>query len=72
MADVSTANCPVGQANSKQRPVCCGPPAIRRPAERDNTVIHWPESNPGRHHFVAMTTPGARAADLRDFFGKVR
>jgi hypothetical protein len=52
--------------------VCCGPPAIRGPAERDNTVIHWPESNPGRHHFVAMTTPGALAADLRDFFGKVR
>ncbi|MFE2432816.1 epoxide hydrolase family protein [Streptomyces sp. NPDC059373] len=52
--------------------VFCGPPAIRRLAERDNTVIHWPESNPGRHHFVAMAAPGALAADLRDFFGKVR
>ncbi|RCV52910.1 epoxide hydrolase family protein [Marinitenerispora sediminis] len=52
--------------------VYCGPPAIRRLAERDNTVVHWPESNPGRHHFVAMEVPDAYAADVRAFFGKVR
>ena len=33
-----------------------GPPAIRRLAERDNTIVHWPEGNPGSH-FVAMEVP---------------
>lgn len=52
--------------------VYCGPPAIRRPTERDSTVIHWPDPNFGRRHFVAMTTPGVLVTDLPDFFGKVR
>ncbi|MFF8955556.1 epoxide hydrolase family protein [Streptomyces sp. NPDC014894] len=51
--------------------VYCGPPAIRRLAERHNTVIHWPESNPGGH-FVAMELPDALAADVRAFFDRVR
>ncbi|MEV4380047.1 hypothetical protein [Streptosporangium sp. NPDC049644] len=49
-----------------------GPPGIRRFAERHNTVVHWPEDNPGGHHFVAMERPDHVAADIRDFFGKVR
>ncbi|WP_406314478.1 epoxide hydrolase 1 [Streptosporangium sp. NBC_01639] len=52
--------------------VYCGPPAIRRLAERHNTVIHWPDSNPVGHHFLAMDVPEALAADIREFFGKVR
>ncbi|WP_329521556.1 epoxide hydrolase family protein [Spirillospora sp. NBC_01491] len=49
-----------------------GPPGIRRLAERDSTIVHWPEANPGGHHFVAMEEPEAVAADLRTFFGLVR
>ncbi|MBL1097459.1 epoxide hydrolase family protein [Streptomyces coffeae] len=49
-----------------------GPPGIRRLAERHNTIAHWPEGNPGSHHFVAMELPGSVAADLRVFFGPLR
>ncbi|MFC4562532.1 epoxide hydrolase family protein [Nocardiopsis mangrovi] len=52
--------------------VYSGPPAIRRLAERDTTVLHWPDANPGDHHFVAMAHPGDLARDLRAFFAKVR
>ncbi|MFI5487715.1 epoxide hydrolase family protein [Micromonospora echinaurantiaca] len=48
-----------------------GPALIRRLAERHNTIIHWPEGNPGGH-FVAMEVPQAHAADIRTFFGKLR
>lgn len=44
---------------------------IRRLAERDNTIIHWPEDNPGHHHFIAMERPDAHVADIRVFFAKV-
>ncbi|GAA2727172.1 epoxide hydrolase [Actinocorallia aurantiaca] len=47
-------------------------PSIRRLAERHNTIIHWPEGNPGGHHFVAMEQPDHVAADMRLFFAKVR
>ncbi|GAA1764053.1 hypothetical protein [Streptomonospora arabica] len=52
--------------------VYAGPPAIRRLAERGNRIVHWPEGNPGRHHFAAMESPGPYAADMRTFFGAVR
>ncbi|WP_307845583.1 epoxide hydrolase [Planomonospora sp. ID67723] len=61
---------PVGQ-DRVPTGVYCGPPAIRRLADRNNKIIHWPDSNPGGH-FVAMEEPDALARDLRAFFGKVR
>ncbi|MCA2214692.1 epoxide hydrolase family protein [Jidongwangia harbinensis] len=48
-----------------------GPALFRRLAERDNTIVHWPEGNPGGH-FVAMEEPLALAADLRAFFAPLR
>ncbi|NEE02267.1 epoxide hydrolase family protein [Phytoactinopolyspora halotolerans] len=45
-----------------------GSALMRRLAERDNRVVHWPEGNPG-NHFVAMEVPDAHAADIRAFFG---
>lgn len=44
-----------------------GSALMRRLAERDNIVVHWPEGNPG-NHFVAMEEPQAHAADIRAFF----
>jgi len=51
--------------------VYSGPPGIRRLAERHNTILHWPEDNPGGHHFIAMDRPDHLAADIRAFFAKV-
>ncbi|MER5262624.1 epoxide hydrolase [Actinosynnema sp. NPDC002837] len=51
--------------------VYSGPPAIRRLAERHNDIVHWPQAKPGGH-FVALEVPGAFAAEVRAFFGKVR
>jgi pimeloyl-ACP methyl ester carboxylesterase len=48
-----------------------GTALMRRLAERHNTIVHWPEGNPGGH-FVAMEEPLAHAADIRTFFGKLR
>ncbi|GLY94210.1 microsomal epoxide hydrolase [Actinoplanes sp. NBRC 103695] len=52
--------------------VFTGPPGIRRFAERTNRIIHWPEHNTSRHHFVAMEAPEAMAADMAAFFTKAR
>lgn len=52
--------------------VYSGPPGIRRLAERNNRIVHWPEGNAAGHHFIAMERPEAYAADLRAFFTKVR
>ncbi|RKR90833.1 pimeloyl-ACP methyl ester carboxylesterase [Micromonospora pisi] len=52
--------------------VYSGPPGFRRLAERDNTIVHWPQGNPGGHHFVAMEQPDHVAADLRTFFAPLR
>jgi pimeloyl-ACP methyl ester carboxylesterase len=52
--------------------VYSGPPGFRRLAERTNTIVHWPETNPSGHHFIAMDRPADLAADMRRFFGKVR
>ncbi|MEU6425322.1 epoxide hydrolase [Microbispora sp. NPDC046973] len=51
--------------------VYSGPPGIRRLAERHNAILHWPEDNPGGHHFIAMDRPDHLAADIRAFFAKV-
>jgi pimeloyl-ACP methyl ester carboxylesterase len=51
--------------------VYSGPPGFRRLAERHNTIVHWPEGNPGGHHFVAMESPDQVAADIRRFFRAV-
>jgi pimeloyl-ACP methyl ester carboxylesterase len=48
--------------------VYSGPPGLRRLAERDNRIVHWPVDNPVSHHFVAMHRPEALAADLGTFF----
>ncbi|MGW3544589.1 epoxide hydrolase family protein [Nocardia niigatensis] len=48
-----------------------GSPLMRRLAERDNTIVHWPEGNTG-NHFLAMDVPRAHAADIQAFFGKIR
>jgi epoxide hydrolase len=48
-----------------------GTPLFRRLADRDNTIIHWPQGNPG-NHFIAMEEPDAHVADIREFFAKVR
>lgn len=48
-----------------------GSAMFRRLAERDNTIVHWPEGNPG-NHFVAMEVPDAHVADIRRFFALVR
>ncbi|WP_326691843.1 MULTISPECIES: epoxide hydrolase [unclassified Streptomyces] len=52
--------------------VYSGPPGVRRLAERHTKILHWPEGNPQGHHFLAMDQPEAMAADMREFFAKVR
>ncbi|MGW0245126.1 epoxide hydrolase family protein [Nocardia goodfellowii] len=47
-----------------------GSPLMRRLAEQDNLIAHWPEGNTG-NHFVAMEVPEMHAADIRAFFAKI-
>jgi hypothetical protein len=58
---------PTGQDKVPTGVYSGGPALFRRLAERYNTIVHWPEDNPG-NHFVAMEEPGAHAADIRAFF----
>jgi hypothetical protein len=51
--------------------VWSGPPGVRALAERDNTIVHWPEDHVSGH-FVAMEKPAAFAEDLKAFFALVR
>jgi hypothetical protein len=69
--DSTGSGWPTGQTAAPTG-VYSGPPGIRRLAERHSTIIHWPEGNPGRHHFVVMQEPGAVAADIGAFFAKLR
>ncbi|MEV0683043.1 epoxide hydrolase [Nocardia sp. NPDC050378] len=46
-------------------------PLMRKLAERDNKITHWPSGNPG-NHFVAMEEPAAHVADIRAFFAALR
>jgi pimeloyl-ACP methyl ester carboxylesterase len=71
MYDSKVSAWPTGQ-KTVPTGVFSGPPGIRRLAERHNTIVHWPEHNTARHHFVAMEKPDAMAADLAAFFAKVR
>jgi pimeloyl-ACP methyl ester carboxylesterase len=71
MYDTGQSGWPQGQ-KAVPTGVYSGPPGFRRLAERDNTIIHWPEDNPAGHHFIAMDQPGHLAADIRAFFARVR
>lgn len=71
MYDTSGFAWPEGQ-RAVPTGVFTGPPGIRRFAERTNRIIHWPEHNVSRHHFVAMEAPDAMAADMAEFFAKAR
>lgn len=71
MYDTSESGWPVGQKAVPSGVYAGGPALFRRLAERHNTIVHWPEGNPGGH-FVAMAEPAAHAADITDFFDKVR
>ncbi|MEV6432089.1 epoxide hydrolase [Nocardia sp. NPDC051463] len=48
-----------------------GSALMRRLAERDNIITHWPEGNTG-NHFVPMELPDMHAADIRTFFATLR
>jgi epoxide hydrolase len=71
MYDSTGFGWPEGQTTAPTG-VYSGPPGIRRLAERHNTIVHWPEGNPAGHHFVAMEQPDHVAADIREFFAKIR
>jgi pimeloyl-ACP methyl ester carboxylesterase len=45
--------------------------AIRRFAEKTNTVVHWSEFDRGGH-FAALEQPELLAGDVRAFFGRLR
>jgi pimeloyl-ACP methyl ester carboxylesterase len=70
MYDTTGFGWPEGQTAAPTG-VYSGPPGFRRLAERHNTIVHWPEDNPGGHHFIAMDQPTALAADLQTFFAKL-
>ena len=62
---------PTGQRRVPSGVYGGGSALMRRLAERDNTIVHWPQGNPGSH-FVAMDEPLAHAADIRAFFKGLR
>ena len=45
--------------------------AIRRYAERGNTIVHWSDFDRGGH-FAAMEAPDLLVADIREFFRRFR
>jgi epoxide hydrolase len=71
MYDTTESAWPVGQKAVPSGVYAGGPALFRRLAERHNTIVHWPEGNPGGH-FVAMEEPAAHAADITAFFDTVR
>ncbi|WP_173085085.1 epoxide hydrolase family protein [Phytohabitans rumicis] len=70
MYDTTHTTWPQGQARVPSGVYGGGPALFRRLADKHNTIVHWPEGNPGGH-FVAMEEPVAHAADIKAFFGKV-
>jgi hypothetical protein len=70
MYDTERSGWPAGQKAVPSGVYGGGPALFRRLAERDNTIVHWPDGNPGGH-FVAMEEPAAHAADIRAFFETV-
>jgi epoxide hydrolase len=71
MYDSRQSGWPQGQ-KAAPTGVYSGPPGLRRLAERDNIIVHWPDDNPAGHHFIAMDQPGPLAADIRAFFARLR
>jgi hypothetical protein len=45
--------------------------AIRRYAERSNTIVHWSDFDQGGH-FAAMEVPDLLVKDVRSFFRPLR
>jgi hypothetical protein len=51
--------------------VTAADPAIRRFAQRSNTITHWRDEETGGH-FAAMEVPQVLVEDVRDFFRSLR
>ncbi|MEU8898477.1 epoxide hydrolase [Nocardia sp. NPDC048505] len=62
---------PVGQKLVPTGVYAGGSALMRRLAEQDNHIAHWPEGNTG-NHFLAMEVPDQHVADIGAFFAKVR
>jgi hypothetical protein len=45
--------------------------SIRRPVEREHTIVHWSEFDRGGH-FAAMEVPDLLVGDIRTFFRNLR
>jgi pimeloyl-ACP methyl ester carboxylesterase len=71
IAEDGTFAWPKGQKRVPSGVYGGGSALMRRLAERDNTIVHWPQGNTGGH-FVAMELPLAHAADIRAFFAPLR
>jgi pimeloyl-ACP methyl ester carboxylesterase len=77
----SAANLYYESMHTRNRPTQSGVPtgvavfaediAIRRYAERGNTIVHWSEFDRGGH-FAAMETPDLLVPDVRTFFRRFR
>ncbi|WP_279581981.1 hypothetical protein [Fodinicola feengrottensis] len=48
-----------------------GSSALRRIAERRNSIVDWGDGRSGSH-MVAMAAPASLVAGIRTFFGKIR
>lgn len=62
---------PTGQKRVPTGVYSGGSALMRRLAERDNAIAHWPTGNTG-NHFVAMEVPQMHVADINAFFGMLR
>ncbi|MFE7483866.1 epoxide hydrolase family protein [Streptomyces sp. NPDC057552] len=71
MYDSTGIGWPQGQRHAPTG-VYHGIPGLRRIAQRDCDLVHWPLDNPGEHHFIAMEQPAPLAADMATFFAALR
>ncbi|GIG67207.1 microsomal epoxide hydrolase [Phytomonospora endophytica] len=62
---------PSGQRDAPTGVYGGGSAFVRRRAERDNDIVHWPTDNAFSGHFVAMEQPAAHAADIAAFADKL-
>ncbi|MEV0647616.1 epoxide hydrolase family protein [Phytomonospora sp. NPDC050363] len=62
---------PAGQRHAPTGVYGGGSDFVRRRAERDNDIAHWPQDNAFSGHFVAMEQPAAHAADIAAFAAKL-
>ncbi|PSK89668.1 pimeloyl-ACP methyl ester carboxylesterase [Murinocardiopsis flavida] len=65
------AGMPVDQAAVPTGVSHGGSAVFRRLAERGNDIVHWADNTAGSH-MIAMSDPGPLAADIAEFFGKLR